>query len=125
LVNRAGGINSGDSWELVQENVIMDNGAPGISHGIRAATYLKPSLLRGNVLWGNQRTQLRVETTGTAMVEGNNIQGGYPGDGNREVDPRRDTRRHTAPVSRLAYDPAIRRARLTATPLPLPPRPPP
>jgi predicted outer membrane repeat protein len=123
FANPAGGIASGDSWAMVEENVIMDNGGTGLSHGIQTATYLKPSLLRGNVLRGNQAGQLQVQAAELAVVAENNVQGGYAGTGNRDADPRRDTRRQTWPVARIAYDPTAGQSRLVVDGLALAPLP--
>jgi hypothetical protein len=121
IANPAGGINSGDSWAVVEENVIMDNQGPGISHGIQVATYLGPLVVRGNILRGNRGAQLQLGGPELARVEGNNVEGGYAGDGNRDADPHRETRRHPATVTGIAYDPATARSRLAVESLPLPP----
>lgn len=118
FANPGGGINSGDSWGLLEANVIMDNDGPGVSHSLQVATYLRPAVLRGNVVRGNRGGQLQVGSPAAADVEGNNVEGGHPGSGNLDTDPRRDTRRHSAAVTMVAYDSNTGRTRLTVEALP-------
>ncbi len=84
--NPAGGIYSGDSWALVEKNVIMDNGAAGWGHQIQVANYLRPPVVRNNVIRGNQGMQIRAEGPEPATLEDNNIEGGYPGKGNIDAN---------------------------------------
>jgi hypothetical protein len=120
FANPGGGIASGDSWALLEQNVIMENGRGGISHQIQVAAYMKPPLIRGNIVRGNEGGQIRVEGAEPVVAEGNNIEGGYPGAGNEDRDPNRDTRRYSGPVAGITYDAASGRTTLSVDSLPLP-----
>jgi hypothetical protein len=120
FANPGGGINSGDSWSVIEENVIMDNDAPGVSLGIQTAAHLRPSVLRGNVLRGNGRAQIQLENAEGTVIEGNNVRGGYAGSGNVDADPGRDTRRHPMSPLRLIRHAAAGRTTLAGGDLPLP-----
>jgi hypothetical protein len=104
FANPAGGIFSGDSWALVEKNVIMDNGGAGFGHQIQVAAYLRPPQVRGNVIRGNKAGEIRAEGPEPAIYEGNNILGGYAGAGNVDLDPARDTALLSLRVIRVRYD---------------------
>lgn len=97
--NPGGGIYSGDSWALVEKNVIMDNGAAGWGHQIQVANYLRPPMVRGNLIHGNKGMQIRAEGPEPALLEENNIQGGYPGNGNFDANPALATESRTLECS--------------------------
>ncbi len=83
--NRRGGLCSVDSYAEVTDNVIADNWeGPGFWFHCHF-TYYRSSLLRENVIRGNQTGQVVVEPAGVVLVQGNNVEGGYPG-GNRDWD---------------------------------------
>jgi hypothetical protein len=86
--NPAGGVYSGDSWALVEKNVIMSNGAAGWGHQIQVANYLRPPLVRNNVIRNNKGGEVRAEGPVPATLEDNNIQGGYEGKGNFDTAPK-------------------------------------
>jgi len=104
FANPTGGIFAGDSWSVLQDNVIMDNIGIGLGLRIQTAAYIRPSVVRRNVLRGNTAAQILLEDT-EALVQGNNVQGGFAGEGNRDADPRLDTARRPFSVQRVTYDP--------------------
>ena len=124
FANPGGGVNCGNSWMLLAGNVIAENQGFGVSQSMGATAYLKPGMLRGNIIWGNaargdQKGQVEVDRSEPPLVEDNTIQGGFPGKGNRDEDPGLDTTRVTVPLTGITFDDATGRSTLRAAgPLP-------
>ena len=71
---------------------------------VRLDDRLRPPQVRANVIRGNVAGQVRAEGPEPALIEGNNIQGGYPGAGNLDVDPRLDSAALPLSVASARYD---------------------
>ena len=78
-----GGVANSGSWMVLENNTIVNNKNGGVSHN-NGWTYYKPSIITGNIIRSNG---LNVSGEGEPpIITHNNIEGGYRGDGNIDVD---------------------------------------
>jgi len=96
-------VNRGNPW--IQNNVVINNASGGIYcefsnpeivnntisgnslYGINCTMYSNP-ILANSIIWGNIANQLIVDSNSSPMVNYCDIQGGWPGPSNLDVDPR-------------------------------------
>jgi hypothetical protein len=78
-----------DSYMELEGNIIMDNmNGPGISFW-NFFSYLPPSVIRGNIIrhFNGEAIRIRWNYSKPLIVEENNIEGGYDGIGNVDMNP--------------------------------------
>ncbi len=88
IYENAAGVACISSWMSFRQNTIVDNKS-GLSYGNSYAPHLKPSIITGNLIYGNEAGQLSAEKGEEApLVTRNDIQGGYAGgEGNFDQKP--------------------------------------
>ncbi|MBI4582559.1 MAG: right-handed parallel beta-helix repeat-containing protein [Planctomycetes bacterium] len=93
------------SWMNFRNNTIVDNKS-GLSYGNSYAPHLKPSIITGNLFYGNEGGQLGAEKGAEApFVTKNDIQGGYAGgEGNFDQKPQFVDDGFQGQVKSLDYD---------------------
>jgi hypothetical protein len=93
------------SWMLLKNNTIVDNGS-GVSLGNPYAPHLRPNVITGNVIYSNAGGQLGSESSGNdaPMVTKNDIEGGYPGEGNFDEKPRFARDGASGKIKSIDYD---------------------
>ncbi len=74
------------SWMSFRNNTVVDNQS-GLSYGNPYAPHLKPPVIARNLFYGNRSGQIGVEGDEAPIVTGNDVQGGYKGEGNFDQRP--------------------------------------
>jgi predicted outer membrane repeat protein len=105
FANPGGGIYAGDSWAAIEENTIADNPGSGVGLRIQVAAYIRPSVVKRNIVRGNAGTQILLEDT-EAVVEDNNVQGGFAGASNQDTAVTLDSAPRNLTISAIDFDPA-------------------
>jgi hypothetical protein len=97
-----GGIwcNRGGSTNIIENNTIFGNSSSGTGSGVAGrgggiVIWLNQAEIRNNIVWNNtqdRNEQIWIEGSITPTLEYNDIEGGWEGEGNIDVDPSfRDT----------------------------------
>ena len=84
-----GGVNCTDSYMELEDNVIMHNkGGSGLTF-IQHFSYWPASVVRRNILRDNEKASISmgVNVGEPLLLEGNNLQGKFPGKGNHDQMP--------------------------------------
>lgn len=105
--NAGGGVTCVDSWMLLAHNTLVDNAGGGVSYKNRLP-HLKVPVLTGDILWGNEDKGVAVEAADAPVLARCDVQGGHPGDGNIDADPRFADDAERGAAAALSRDPGRR-----------------
>lgn len=112
FANETGGLNCVGSWMVLANNTIADNTGRGLAFA-NPTRHIKSSIVLNNIIHGNSETGIRVEGE-PPLVSHCNVEGGHPGEGNLNQDPRFENDQRTGKIDSMTCD-AVRALTVIST----------
>jgi hypothetical protein len=109
-----GGVSCHNSWMQLTQNTIVGNRGPGVSYTC-GDPRLKGPLVTRNIIYANAgETQIEEQSETPMIARGNDVQGGYRGEGNVDDPPSFGDDRAYGQISSISYDALLGTSTLTS-----------